>query len=325
MDDHSPLEGLSTSLLQLYDKGADEVVGSRQFKSLKNPELDKSRLLASIPTTPQLSHRPLQLLHAILSDVPGPWPTFALIRCYSRLFKALPEEIKAGRDATLAPLVDATANLVKGSYSSFLDFLVRAPRPALRATSSGQFITHLGLHNFVQSFPLCRTATGGRKPVIAIALPNGPLLAAICIAVTTYYTAAPINPAAGVDQFRADVNQAGAKTILTTAEEYKKLQLQQSWVSQDAIDVVLVDWDQSDEIRLKAVDGHKPLVPRPGILEANKPDDIGLILFTSGTSGTKKVVPLTVHSIVSGVIFVMDSWGLTSADVCLNMMPLYHV
>jgi len=42
-------------------------------------------------------------------------------------------------------------------------------------------------------------------------------------------------------------------------------------------------------------------------------------------SGTKKRVPITVHSIVSGVAFVIDSWGLTSSDICLNMMPLNHV
>ena len=42
-------------------------------------------------------------------------------------------------------------------------------------------------------------------------------------------------------------------------------------------------------------------------------------------SGTKKRVPITVHSIVSGVAFVIDSWGLTSSDRCLNMMPLNHV
>jgi long-subunit acyl-CoA synthetase (AMP-forming) len=57
----------------------------------------------------------------------------------------------------------------------------------------------------------------------------------------------------------------------------------------------------------------------------NEADDIGLILFTSGTSGAKKVVPLTIHSIITGVVFVMDSWGLGEADMCLNMMPLYHV
>ena len=58
---------------------------------------------------------------------------------------------------------------------------------------------------------------------------------------------------------------------------------------------------------------------------ANRAEDIGLVLFTSGTSGSKKVVPLKMHSIVAGIVFVMESWGLTAKDVCLNMMPLYHV
>lgn len=162
-----------------------------------------------------------------------------------------------------------------------------------------------------------------RKPRVAIALPNGPLLAATCIAVTTYYTAAPINPAAGPEQFRADVTQAGAKFILTTPDDYEKLQLR-AWANNDGIEVIFVDWDQGDEIALRSPEG-QPIVCPDAKRKPNKADDIGIILFTSGTSGTKKVVPLLLHSIIAGIVFVIESWGLSEADVCLNMMPLYHV
>ncbi len=45
----------------------------------------------------------------------------------------------------------------------------------------------------------------------------------------------------------------------------------------------------------------------------------------TGTSGTKKVVPITCLGLLTGVQCVIDSWGLTSTDICLNMMPLNHV
>jgi non-ribosomal peptide synthetase component E (peptide arylation enzyme) len=54
-------------------------------------------------------------------------------------------------------------------------------------------------------------------------------------------------------------------------------------------------------------------------------DDISLLLFTSGTGGVKKVVPITGLSLITGVTNVIDSWGLTPQDTCLNMMPLNHV
>ncbi|KAF5127955.1 putative peroxisomal-coenzyme A synthetase [Metarhizium anisopliae] len=129
---------------------------------------------------------------------------------------------------------------------------------------------------------------------------------------------------AGIEQFRADVLQSGAKVILTSSQDYEKLQLGDEWASDENIEIFVVDWNNRDDIRILNTAGHvlKPHDTRP---RPNAPDDIALILFTSGTSGTKKVVPMKLHSIVAGVVFVMDSWALSPVDTCLNMMPLYHV
>jgi len=59
--------------------------------------------------------------------------------------------------------------------------------------------------------------------------------------------------------------------------------------------------------------------------EYNGPLDIALVLHTSGTSGKKKMVPYTLETLCVGAACIMDSWALTAQDVCLNMMPLFHV
>ncbi|PHH88070.1 hypothetical protein CDD83_8044 [Cordyceps sp. RAO-2017] len=213
-----------------------------------------------------------------------------------------------------------TTQLVKGSYKSFHHLIPRDCRPALWNAASGTFISHRQLYDFVADFSLPGTAPP--RPVVAIALPNGPLLAAVCFAVTTYYTAAPINPVAGAEQFRADVTLAGAQLILTTADEYDKLQLGEPWVRDGDIRVVCVSCDDGGNIELVAAGEGLPRPQRP---KPNEADDISLLLFTSGTSGKKKVVPITTHSLIVGIVGVIDSWGLTSTDICLNMMPLYHI
>ena len=313
------IQELSALWLQLYDAPLSEV---KQCPRLRDPNLDKSLFLRSIPASPRPSHRPLHLLYTLLSEVPGQWPAFDLITCHTRVLKSLPESVKTGADEEFAWLLEATSELVKQSYGAFSDFIWNEPRPALRTTKTESYITHQGLRNYVDRFRL-PTNKATSKPTVAIALQNGPLLAATCIAVTTYYTSAPINPAAGAEQFRADVRQSGATFILTSAEDFKKLQMR-DWATSDGVRVLFVDWDNGDGIALRDVDDH-PLTDTLGERQPNKADDIGLILFTSGTSGTKKVVPLTIHSIVAGIVFVIDSWGLTTAEVCLNMMPLYHV
>ncbi|KAF5981973.1 coenzyme A synthetase [Fusarium bulbicola] len=262
---------------------------SQQFKSIVALNPDRADLLAAIPTTQQHSISSLYTLCCLLEELPGQWPVFQLIKTYTRLYTQLPE--------------DAKTNSTDELYEDV--------------------ITHRELRQFVDNFQL-PVNTSTKRPVVSIALPNGPLLAATCVAVTTYYTASPINPAAGAEQFRADILQARADFILTTKDEYTTLQLDASWVSDNKIQIFIMDWTRDEGISLRTVDGEA--IPT-GSAErvANKADDIGLILFTSGTSGTKKVVPLKVHSIIAGVAFVIESWGLTASDLCLNMMPLYHV
>jgi hypothetical protein len=322
MGSRSTSHELSALCLELYDGSASAV---KSCQRLQDPLLDKGLFLRSIPAPAQPSHRPLYLLYVALSQLPGDWPVFDLIACHTKVLKFLPETAKNGADDEIERLLKSTQELVKKSYGAFSDFLHGDGRPALSTTSPQSFITHRGLQRFAKTLRL-PVAPFSKKPIVAIAVPNGPLLAATCIAVTTYYTSAPINPAAGAEQFQADVEQSGASFILTTADEYEKLQMQ-DW-TRDGPQVFLVEWDGLDGISLSEVNGSPLAVPTAaaaGERSYNTADDIGLILFTSGTSGTKKVVPLTIHSIVAGIVFVIDSWGLTPSDVCLNMMPLYHV
>ncbi|KAL7933582.1 hypothetical protein V8C35DRAFT_59088 [Trichoderma chlorosporum] len=317
------LPGLTTLLESFYSIPLSNISTSEEFQRLKSSDFDKEQILEAIPNTERPSHRPLALLRLLLSELSGAWPTLPLIRCYTRLYRLMPEDAKCRRDKTLAQLVHDTSELVKKSYESFSSFVVSSSQPALRSSTPGEHITYEGLRKFVDSFYL-PASKPTQKPVVAIALPNGPLLAATCIAVTSYYTSAPINPAAGAEQFRADVQQAGAQFILTTSDDCSRLGLTDPWVAAAGIEVFLMKWDKNDLIDIQDLDG-VTLQPPKQKPNHNRADDFGLILFTSGTSGSKKVVPLTIHSIISGIGFVVDSWGLAAPDICLNMMPLYHV
>ena len=51
----------------------------------------------------------------------------------------------------------------------------------------------------------------------------------------------------------------------------------------------------------------------------------GLILRTSGTTSKPKVVPLKMSSIVANAKAIAQDLGLTSNDIALNAMPLFHI
>jgi len=54
-------------------------------------------------------------------------------------------------------------------------------------------------------------------------------------------------------------------------------------------------------------------------------DDEVLVLFTSGTTGNKKIVAHKLGEMIVATATISLSWDLTSADVNCNLMPLFHV
>ena len=52
---------------------------------------------------------------------------------------------------------------------------------------------------------------------------------------------------------------------------------------------------------------------------------VALVLHTSGSTGKKKVVPITQDQLVLGSCAIAASSGMVAEDVCLNFMPLFHV
>ncbi|HET7290747.1 MAG TPA: AMP-binding protein, partial [Thermodesulfobacteriota bacterium] len=54
------------------------------------------------------------------------------------------------------------------------------------------------------------------------------------------------------------------------------------------------------------------------------PDDLMVILFTSGTTGIPKGVQLTINNVISTVSAILKSVDVTEDDNVLNILPLHH-
>lgn len=281
-------------------------------------------LLKSFPQIQEPSCVPLACLSFILRVVPGSWPVFDLIRCHSRLWRALPDTVKSGHDSKFATLVDESLAQVKSSYRDLSDLLhPDCDKPAISHSQHQKHLSHRALSRFIKDFHIPVPACEDRKPTVVVAFPNGPLLALTCLAVATYYTAAPINSTSGAEQFRNDVLQTHSKTVLVCPSDIERLELYDPWIAEASIQVFVVNEEPDMTFSLSPLNKPSRQVDYPRI--ANRPDDLAFILYTSGTSGTKKTVPLSLHNLVSGVAFVVESWHLTNDDICLNMMPLNHV
>jgi acyl-coenzyme A synthetase/AMP-(fatty) acid ligase/carbonic anhydrase/acetyltransferase-like protein (isoleucine patch superfamily) len=59
--------------------------------------------------------------------------------------------------------------------------------------------------------------------------------------------------------------------------------------------------------------------------DANTATDEALVLFTSGTTGNKKLVPHQIGDLLTAATVIALSWQLKPHDVNCNLMPLFHV
>ena len=58
---------------------------------------------------------------------------------------------------------------------------------------------------------------------------------------------------------------------------------------------------------------------------AAAPDDIALVLHTSGTTSRPKIVPLSHRNVCASARNIGEVLALAPDDRCLNVMPLFHI
>ncbi|OBZ77802.1 putative peroxisomal-coenzyme A synthetase [Grifola frondosa] len=225
-----------------------------------------------------------------------------------------------------------------GRVSTLLDCLSAIDRPALFSPDMTRPpLTHTELHHFISHFAL---PTSGLHPRlgpndrIMIALPTGPENALALMAIASYHTGAPVNYSCTASELSEDAARLKAKAVVTTIEAAERLELKSLRAELGAeiifvharllgsaglFDMSFMD-DRYDESTWEDV---QLVLPSPSKLHGL--DDQSLVLHTSGTSGKKKVVPYSLRCLIVGTCCVAKSWDLSSKDVNMNMMPLFHV
>ncbi|WFC93675.1 putative NRPS-like protein biosynthetic cluster [Malassezia brasiliensis] len=218
-----------------------------------------------------------------------------------------------------------------GRFNTLVDCLPSTNKRALISPDlSRPPLTHRMLKQFVQSFVL--PTTGRSKPLrpndrIMLALPTGPENALALMCVASYYNCAPVNASCTAEELRDDALRLGARAVVSTRDAVERLDLEQLYY-QHGLEIYFVDGRPSGPAGLFDISTLAQEVPgsrSQSNMVLNQLHDHCLVLHTSGTSGTKKVVPYTLRHMIIGAVCVIQSWNLHSEQVDMNMMPLFHV
>jgi acyl-CoA synthetase (AMP-forming)/AMP-acid ligase II len=166
-----------------------------------------------------------------------------------------------------------------------------------------------------------RLATVGKEDTVAVALPNGPEMAAAVVAVASGAVCAPLNPNYGVDEFRFFLGNLGAKALLLPADEVGPARVVAEELGVRCLDVHWHRDAPAGRFELTGFEGSTTLesgtAPCAG--------DAALYLHTSGTTARPKFVPLSHANLCNSALNVARGLQLSAEDRCLGIMPLFHV
>lgn len=157
---------------------------------------------------------------------------------------------------------------------------------------------------------------------VAIVLPNGPEMASVFLAIGSSATAAPLNPGYRETEFDFYLSDLDAKALVILDDMDSPAR---AVATARGIPIVELEADPARPAGEFSL--HPPaLSTHSGVRSGTAgPDDIALILHTSGTTSRPKMVPLSHRNVSASAVNIARTLRLTREDVCLNIMPLFHI
>jgi len=191
--------------------------------------------------------------------------------------------------------------------------------PAI-GTPGRPWLTHQGLRTLAARTVADLNAMGiGRNDRVAMVLPNGPEMAAAFIAIATGATTAPLNPAYRADEFDFYLSDLNAKALVIQQGMESPARAVAAARRIPIIELIPANGPAGD-FTLAA-----PLSGTPAHPGEAQPDDIALVLHTSGTTSRPKIVPLRQVNITASAAHIGHFLELNPDDCCMNIMPLFHI
>jgi len=198
---------------------------------------------------------------------------------------------------------------------------MHAPEAAALLAPGRPPLTYRRLHELALEATAALNQAGiGRNDRVAIVLPNGPEMAAAFLATACACTAAPLNPAYQASEFEFYLTDLRAKALVAAGGSAPAARQAAQNCGVPVIVLNVEDAAEAGYFTLTAPsDG---TCDRPGPAGA---DDVALVLHTSGTTSRPKIVPLTQANVCATANNIRQTLRLTADDVCLNVMPLFHI
>ncbi|WP_224247602.1 acyl--CoA ligase [Hyalangium gracile] len=208
---------------------------------------------------------------------------------------------------------DTIAGLME--HGAEADAALGAPgRPAL---------TYGGLRGLARSTAAALNGMGiGRGDRVALVLPNGPEMATAFLCIACGTTTAPLNPAYQTQEFEFYLSDLNARALVIQEGQESPAR---AVAAARGIPVVELVPDTQGPAGGFTLRPERPLSGSPARAGFASPEDEALVLHTSGTTSRPKLVPLSHLNLTASAGHIVRTLQLGRGDVCLNIMPLFHI
>jgi oxalate---CoA ligase len=162
---------------------------------------------------------------------------------------------------------------------------------------------------------------------VVLAMPNGPEMAIALVAAIAGAVAVPINPTLGIREFELSLEDLDAKAVLVLADSDCRIRevalarglpvAELQSIAQAGAGVFQFRGQSESTPDFEISDG------LPGFEDGD--DGAALVLQSSGTTSRPKTFAFSQSVLLSRVIDMIRVSPRTSADRCLNLMPMFHM
>ena len=154
---------------------------------------------------------------------------------------------------------------------------------------------------------------------VALVLPNGPEMAACFLGVVSAAACAPLNPAYRLAEFSFYLEDLRPKLLIVAAGVDSPVREAAGTLGIPILELFPQKQSPAGMFSLgDAADADQAIDPPD-------PQQIALVLHTSGTTSRPKIVPLRHANLAASVQNIVRALALGADDRCLNPMPLFHI
>ncbi|HEY6930342.1 MAG TPA: AMP-binding protein [Thermoanaerobaculia bacterium] len=153
---------------------------------------------------------------------------------------------------------------------------------------------------------------------VAICLPDGPEMASAFLGVSAVVASAPLNPRYRLEEFAFYLSDLKPRALLLPAGSDSPARQAAEQLGISVLELAPSP-DVAGRFRFASVGDSSEPIPAAG------PEDVALLLHTSGTTSRPKLVPLTQRNLCASADHIVRTLRLSPHDRCLNVMPLFHI